>query len=63
MKKLSKSTIDDMIIFLRFRNKDTINMRFGCMSYGNISKFVKKSYDYCRNVCCKHLNNLPMGCC
>ena len=24
---------------------------------------VKKSYDYCRNVCLTYLKHLPMGCC
>ena len=63
MKKVPKDSVNDLIILLRFQKQKVMDIEFGCMTYSNIAKIVKKSYEYCRKVCCRYINSLPSGCC
>ena len=40
-----------------------MDIQYGCMAYHEISKIVKRSYSYCRNICIRYYNSIPTACC
>ena len=52
--KFSKDQLDSLIVLLRFQKQRQSCIRVGCMPYASIAHIVKRSPEYCRQVCKHH---------
>ena len=51
MVKFSRDQLDSFIVLLRFQKQQQPCIRVGCMPYTSIAQIVKRSPEYCRQVC------------
>ena len=56
MKKVTKEQLEKLIVSMRFQHQQCRNLKYGCMSYAEISRIVGKSTYYCRKICLNYAN-------
>ena len=61
LKELSKDQLNQLIIYMRYRNKGGASFKYGFMTYQSISQIVRRSIEYCRRVCLKHIEDQAAG--
>ena len=59
--ELSKDQLDQLIIYMRYRNRGGTSFKHAFMPYQAISKIVSRSIEYCRRVCLKHVEDQAVG--
>ena len=61
LKGLSKEQLDELIVYMRYRNRDAHGFKYAFMPYQRISQITRRSTEYCRRVCLKHVEDRKEG--